>query len=109
MHSDAFHFTLSFTIRLQCFIDNTSACSKVYLYLGPFLKRDRKLVRDTGKVTCDSMAYRWIQKWRVRTRERIQKWNRTPHSDLVVVDCNIQYTLTMDTNIHNTLTTDTNI
>ena len=51
------------------------------LYLGSFF------VRDTGKVACDNMAFRWIQKWRVRTRAR--RLNRTTNirnrSDLVVV------------------------
>ena len=46
---------------------------------------------DTGKVACDNMACRWIQKWRVRTRAR--RLNRTPNigirRDLVVVENDI--------------------
>ena len=73
MHSDAFLFGPTFTIRLKCILDNIPALSKINpgwkSVFRPFLKeRPLSFIRNTHKVTGDNMSSRWIQKRWVHTR-----------------------------------------
>ena len=75
MHADAFLFTPSFAICLNCFLENTLAFGKINpgwkSVFRPLLKKwPQSFIRDTGKVAFDNMTCRWIQKRRVRTKTR---------------------------------------
>ena len=87
-----------FAICLKRFLDNTPAFSKINpgwkSVLRPLLKKwswPPLPLADTSKVACDNIAWRWIQKWWVRTRAR--RLNRTPNirirSNLFVVENDI--------------------
>ena len=90
MHSDTFLLTPSFTVSLECFLDNTPALCKIIpgwkSVFGSFLKNDRNPL--SGIQARSALTTYPADGYRNGTRAR--RLNRTPNirvrSDLVVVE-----------------------